>query len=258
MKNIFLSVMILISCIANSQTAANWTVNDCSGTSRELFKDLDAGKVAVIVWVMPCASCINEALMAQAEVQNALAANPGKIIFYVADDYANTTCATLSGWCQQNGITDAILLSSKSVSMNPYGADGMPKVVVAAGTDHKVYYNENAPDITQNGIKDAIAAAMAAPTGIYEGYFDNLSVNVFPNPAVNITKVSVKTPGRGDKLELTLNNQLGQVIALESPCQFINGEYIFEIDTFQLPAGLYFIKIGNGTKSVQQRLYISH
>ena len=44
---------ILASFGAFSQTATDFTCNDCAGSSHNLFSELDGGKVVVLVWVMP-------------------------------------------------------------------------------------------------------------------------------------------------------------------------------------------------------------
>src|SRR5688572_13116309 len=98
MRAVFLTLALAYFSIAGAQTATNWKVNDCSGISRELFQDLDGGKVVVVIWVMPCALCIDESLISQTEVQNALSTNPGRVVFYMADDNGNTDCTTMADW----------------------------------------------------------------------------------------------------------------------------------------------------------------
>jgi hypothetical protein len=181
MRSPLLVCAVTAMCSLTAQTAANWNVNDCSGISRELFADLDAGKTAVIIWVMPCSQCISGALTAQTEVQNALASHPGKVVFYLADDYGNSSCGSLNTWANSNGVTDGIRISNNQVSMTPYGDPGMPKIVVAGGSQHKVFYNENEPDIVGTELRDAIAASLAEPVGMKEE--PAAKTNGFPMPA---------------------------------------------------------------------------
>jgi hypothetical protein len=59
MKTILIG--LLFFCFVNSsisQTAADFTANDCNGTSHHLFAELNAGKVVVVAFVMPCTDCI--------------------------------------------------------------------------------------------------------------------------------------------------------------------------------------------------------
>ena len=48
----------------------------------------DAGKVVVIAWPMPCGSCIAPCLSAYTEVQNYTSSYPGRVLYYLVDDYA--------------------------------------------------------------------------------------------------------------------------------------------------------------------------
>src|SRR5688500_514663 len=119
----FIGIVMAGLCMAQA-TATNFNANDCNGTNHDLFTDLDNGKVVVLCWVMPCVTCINPALTAQTEAKNAETANPGKVLYYVADDYANTTCATLVNWCNNNGINKATLFSNSTIKMTDYGTPG--------------------------------------------------------------------------------------------------------------------------------------
>jgi hypothetical protein len=252
-------VIILACALASAlygQTAANWTASDCSGNSHELFSDLNSGKIVVITWVMPCSQCINGALTAQTEVQTARTANPGKILFYLVDDYANTSCSSLAGWASANGVTEAIVISNSLVSMSDYGTAGMPKVVVFGGSDHKVYYNANDLNITANGIKNAIASAVAAATGIKESTPETLSYGIFPNPANNFSELKVNVP-QSMKLKIDLSNSLGQKVSEIFNGTLSSGAHDFVFRTSHLPSGLYFMTLSDGDKTATGKLLIS-
>jgi hypothetical protein len=256
MKLILSIIALSVTLNLSGQTASNWTATDCSGGNHELFADLDAGKAVVIIWVMPCANCIDEALTAQKEVQDALALNAGKVVFYLADDYGNTTCSTLQGWASQNGITDAIIVNSKNVSMTPYGAAGMPKTVVAGGGEHKIFYNENAPNITAAGIKAAIASAMAAPTGLDEKNSQGWSASVFPNPSGNSARLLIVSQKNTD-CTIEVLNVLGERAAGFTH-KLASGQNELMIDASVLPDGTYFIVSGNGQFKTRQKLIVNH
>ena len=57
-KILFIIAALFISIFGSAQVAPNFTATDCNGTSIDLYSQLDAGKVIVICWVMPCSSCI--------------------------------------------------------------------------------------------------------------------------------------------------------------------------------------------------------
>jgi hypothetical protein len=250
------AISFLLSLKFDCQTAVNWTVNDCQGNSHELFEDLDAGKAVVIVWVMPCSNCINGALTAQTEVQNALAANPGKVIYYVADDYANTSCATLASWASSNGITAATLLSHSSVSMSGYGSSGMPKVVVLGGSSHKVFYNQNAPNISATGIRDAIIQALATPVSVNEKDRSGFAVSVFPNPSGDACNIKLELP-ESRSVHISIMDFRGQVVTEIFNGVAAPGVTAFSVDTSDFSAGVYLISFSDGNSVRHERIVVS-
>jgi hypothetical protein len=150
-------------CLSGQNTATNFNANDCAGNNHELFEELNAGNVIVLCWVMPCSACSSPAVSAYNIVQSYSLSNPGKIKFYLCDDFANTSCATLSNWAAGNGIGYDALFSNSSIKMSHYGTNGMPKtVVLGGGTSHQVYFNQNnslnASNFT-NAINNAIAGS---------------------------------------------------------------------------------------------------
>ena len=144
-KYIFKSLLVLFAVnISFSQTTAtNFTTNDCNGVSHHLFDELDNGNVVVIAWVMPCTPCATYSLPAYSAVELFATSHPGQVHFYMADDYANTSCSSLSSWGDNYNMSNSTFFSSTDVNMNDYGVAGMPKVVVLGGLDHHVYFNEN-------------------------------------------------------------------------------------------------------------------
>ena len=93
-KIIFL--LIISSKYGFSQNnATDFTALDCDGVSHHLFSELDSGKVIVIAWVMPCGPCGSIALDAYTASLGYAISNPGRVEFYLVDDFANTDCASL-------------------------------------------------------------------------------------------------------------------------------------------------------------------
>lgn len=142
-----------------AQTATNFTEDDCEGISHTLFDELDQGKIIVIAWVMPCASCSYFGSSAYDAVQSFNESHPGIVEFYLTDDYANTSCSNISNWGTSNNMEHHTAFSSTAINMSDYGTDGMPKVVVLAGAEHRILYNENNGSITYDGVESAINSA---------------------------------------------------------------------------------------------------
>src|ERR1043166_358895 len=116
MKKIFTLLFSGASLLSMAQTATNFTANDCASTNHMLFTELDAGKVIVICWVMPCGNCITSASTDETTVQSFASSNPGRVKFYIVDDSGNSSCSTLTSWESTNGITaDATFSNSGNV-----------------------------------------------------------------------------------------------------------------------------------------------
>ncbi len=256
MKKLSLLIGFLfgIATLGNAQTASNFSCNDCSGNFHDAFTDLNGGKVLVLVWVMPCSNCINGALTAQTEVQSANAANPGKVLYYLLDDYANTTCATLNGWALSNGITSAIVMSNSLASMTAYGVAGMPKIVVLGGKNHDVFYNKNAPDFTATGIRDAIQAALAAaPNAIPEVSKQSFSFTVYPNPGnanIHLNFSNASSPNT----HVQIFNALGECVMDTN----ILSSNEAQINLANLANGIYEVYCINAEQNIRQKILLFH
>jgi hypothetical protein len=252
MKKILLALTIASMSInfASAQTATNFNCNDCSSTNHDLFTELNSGQIIVIAWVMPCGACISGALAGQTACQSFSTSNPGMVSFYCADDVANTSCTTLSSWCTTNGITSATKFSNSAVNMSNYGTSGMPKVVVLGGASHTVYYNQNGGAVTQSGIQNAIASALAANVTAINETKNTVftSANIFPNPS-NTASSLVFSLFKDSKVNIEVLNQLGQKVSEVFNGNLSKGENTIKINTSELSNGNYFVNISDGDSS---------
>lgn len=244
------------STISKAQTAVDFTANDCSSTNHNLFTELDAGKIIVLCWVMPCGSCTAPALSAYTEVQNYAISNPGVVKFYVVDDYANTSCATLTSWSNTNGIMapDAIF-SNSSIDMADYGTVGMPKTVILGGVSHAVLFNQN-NSLQVNNFNAAIAGALST-NAIVEPANYNMELVISPNPSLNnVTKITY-TLNDLAIIQIDLVNSLGQKVkSIINEKQQI-GEHEILLNTVSIPSGIYTVVMRNGNYLTIQKLIIS-
>jgi len=257
MKTIFLSFLCLLSgiCALAQAKATNFTVNDCSGTSHDLFSDLDAGKVVVMVWVMPCGACIGPALSAYSVVQKYGAQYPGRVLFYLADDSGNTTCATLKLWAKTNDINTADVFSNPAINMADYGDPGMPKIVAMTGPGHQVIFNQNnAVDVTV--LNTAITRQLT--TGMDENTNDFPRVTLFPNPASG-SKATLRYHGNpGPDLKIDMFNSLGIQVNNKILVQQFSKRNEIDIRLELLSNGLYFIKTMDGDQLKIIKLIVDH
>ncbi len=253
-----LSILFALSIfISYSQTASNFNCNDCASVNHDLFTELNSGKIVVITWVMPCSACVNGGLAAQAAVQSFSASNPGMVLNYVADDYGNSSCATIQNWCSTNGINTATMFANAAVSMTGYGTTGMPKVIVVGGSGHNVYYNQNGSSVTQAGIQNAISTALAANVTALKGNSGSLSLlEVYPNPTNNSATLTLRLL-KETKVKIEVENVLGQKVMEVYNGNLSAGENSVKINTSELANGNYFVSCSDNESSKKIKLIVN-
>ncbi len=241
MKKIFtvlFSILLLAKISFAQTTATNFTATDCAGNPHTLFTELDAGKVIVICWVMPCSMCASGATTDESVVQGYASSNPGRVKFYISDDAGNTSCSSLASWESSNSITcDATFDNTgNAINMSDYGSSGMPKTVVLGGTSHTVYFNYNGTP-TVSALQTAINNALGA-TALAENNFAD-EITIFPNPSAN-GKFQIAS----NKTQITkteIYNSIGEKIYSSIPQ--LNNSPTLQLDLSSQPDGIYFLKI---------------
>jgi len=245
MKTILLLIISFLAInFANAQYATNFNCADCSSINHELFTELDAGKIIVLCWVMPCGSCVGPSKTTYAVVESFKTTNPNKVFMYLCDDVANTSCTSLNSWANSNSLTNAIRFSDAKIKMTDYGTTGMPKIVVVGSSNHKVYYNSNN---TVNGttLQTAINTAISESTVNEIEISENKSnINLFPNPSKSISNLNIYLE-KTTAVEISIYNQVGQKVTNVFNGKLNAGENNLELNTSELSAGLYFININD-------------
>jgi len=255
-KVLLLCFLTLLGFNVYSQTemSTNFVVNDCMGNQHDFFSELEEGKVIVVAWVMPCFSCLGPAIESYTVVQNYKNSHPGQVVFYLSDDYGDTSCSTLSSWIRANGMRNCdAVFSDATLSMSDFGTDGMPKVAVIAGSNHKIYYNANS---STAGIEDAISLAISdLATQSVEDDVKGSSINVFPNPAQSEFFVKIELQEQSD-IKIEVVSILGQIVKEETFFNSNTGENTLKISTSGIPQGEYFLNITSGNQSLVKSIFI--
>lgn len=229
-KLLFLFSILVINTSTIAQTATDFTVNDCDGVSHNLFEELDAGNVVVIAWVMPCGPCIGPTTTAYASILNNF--SDENINFYVVDDYANTSCSSLSSWVQSNGMQDVATFSDASITMSDYGTNGMPKIVIlGGGSSHKVYFNENSSTV---GFDTAMELALSE-SGMSISDIEAPLLNVYPNPAQSFVTIENL---HAEQMTIDIFDLKGQMIMQCSIPAMTNKQ----VNVAEFSEGVYYIK----------------
>jgi hypothetical protein len=257
MQKLFLVLAVMMAQIGLAQTAVNFTCNDCFGANHDLFSELDAGKVIVICWVEPCGGCSDASLIASSLVESFHENYPDKVYMYLADDYADTDCASLISWANMFGIHPTTFFSDSSVDMFDYGEPGMPKVVVVAGLSHSVYYNANFT-IDSTELAEAInTAIMATSTGIEERKGGLSSVNIFPNPAKKVVSVSFYLKDTAG-INTEILDQSGRIVFKKAWNGLSEGLNTIEIDLASIQRGVYFLKLNDGINTNSTKIVVAY
>ncbi|HNQ12926.1 MAG TPA: T9SS type A sorting domain-containing protein [Bacteroidia bacterium] len=248
MRPLLILLLLSVFTRAEAQTATDFTVNDCDNNTHHLFDELDAGKVVVIAWTMPCGSCIGPILSAYNIAQTFAASNPGKILFYLTDDYGNSSCSIIESWAAQYNIGPNISsFSTSAINMNHYGGPGMPKVVVIAGGNHQVVFNENNTLNTAN-FQSAMTQALLL-SDVKEPSLSDL-ISVYPVP----TRDEVRLRYIGDQdLNVNVISNDGRLVKNLIIIASENGQ---EIALPTLDAGIYFLQMKSGRNQVFKRFVI--
>jgi hypothetical protein len=255
MKKSILSIAVLfIAFFASAQTATNFNCNDCAANNHDLFTELAAGKVIVITWVMPCGACIAPASTAANTVAGYASSDPGRVKFYLVDDYGNSTCNTLSSWASTNSISSDAIFSNSAISMSDYGTAGMPKTVVIGGSGHTVFLNQNGT-VTVSAIQNAINSALATSIAENPPGFTNLEL--FPNPvAGNTTTVSYELTMNSD-VRIDIYNTLGAIVKSVVVKNQTPGKHATPVDMSAFSNGIYFFRLGVGEYSQTTKVIVA-
>lgn len=250
MKNLIIALILVCSSpYVIAQTATNFTCNDCSGVSHDLFTELDAGKVIVLAWVMPCGACSGPALTAYNAVTGYQTSNPGQVFFYMADDYANSSCATINGWANSAGVPQnaySLRFSNAAIDMSDYGTAGMPKVIVIGGSSHTVFYNAN-NTVNAAALQNAINLAITA-TGINESNVSLTNLNIFPNPSDKSSEIKFAL-AKNSSVTIDLYNLEGKKMDKLFSGEMQAGENRVEVNTAELAVGMYLVRMTADGKS---------
>ncbi len=259
MKKILLVLLLIsISSALLAQTATNFNCNDCSGVAHDLFTELDAGKVIVITWVMPCGACSGPALTAYNTVDSYQLANPGRVFFYLADDVGNTSCLTMNGWANSMSIPQnaySLRFSNAAIDMTDYGTAGMPKVVIIGGSSHTVFYNAN-NSVNAFAMQNAINLALSA-TGINENNNTISGLNIFPNPADKSSEIKFNLT-KSISMNIDLFNLEGKKIESVFSGEMQSGGNSIVVNTSSLLSGMYLVKLNGDGYSSFMNLVVAH
>ncbi len=193
---------------------------------------------------MPCDACVAPSLSASSVVAGYVTSNPGKVVFYIADDPANATCSSLTSWASSHGMFGEPTFSDVSFKESDYGTVTMPKIVAIAGTGHYVIYSED-NSLTTSNLQAAINSALAGTLNTPVPRKEDFELNLFPNPAINNISINY-TIRTSAFVSIDILNIFGskiKTITEEQTAGQHKTNFNFE---GTLSTGIYFLKLNAG------------
>lgn len=250
---VLLILVLTLTTVRAQEIAPKILATDCQGTAHDLYTELNSDKVIVIGWTMPCGTCASPLLEVHNAVLKYAISHPGRVEYWLADDYAETNCETIKDWSETNGITNATFFSTTALDMTLFGSPGMPKVVIIGCTTGNIYYNVNDfPNGTgaDGAIKQALADMDKSCQNLSIGNKVSSNLKLFPNPANETLTIELEGNSKNSDLEVSVLNALGQSTGIV----WNNNENATE--NIQLPinalqSGFYYvtIKTSEGVKT---------
>jgi uncharacterized repeat protein (TIGR01451 family) len=117
--------------------------------------------------------------------------------------------------------------------------------------DAAIYFDFNAPVITNDA-----AVLMVGPTAINSLSNDNVSLNVYPNPASNQATVAYQLKNSGD-VQVKLTDVQGKVVSSTTVANQQAGKHQLNINANNLSNGVYMLQLTTAEQSKTLKLHIS-
>ena len=258
-------ILVLISLfktqISNAQmTAMDFTMVDCNASAtHNLYSDLNLGKVVIIEFFMTsCSSCIVAGQTLENMKTNLLSQYPGKIKAY-AFGFNNTySCTTVNNWVTTNSIT-SVPSDSGATQVAYYGGMGMPTIVIAAGTNHKLlgspYIGFNISDTT--GMASNIRNFLNGPVGINELNANISELNIFPNPTSNEIKITFNLTEASNTV-IEIMDVTGRIVKTLLNEKMSSGNFTKTFNVSNLDNGNYFMNLNTNGFISRKKISIIH
>lgn len=186
---------ILLTFTGHTQTIApDWSLTDCNGTPHQLYAYLNNEEVVIMEFAMGCAGCTDAAPPLIGKRNTYAITHPGKVKAMYMDYWAGNDCATDILPVAGSYDFDGIFGHCNTEKSYYFGSNSpMPGIVVAAGSQHKVIYQQMsfaaADTVAIGQAIDSFFMAVSIPETLQA----NNQLLVYPDPAQD--DLSVQTSG---------------------------------------------------------------
>ncbi|TAK92865.1 T9SS type A sorting domain-containing protein [Patescibacteria group bacterium] len=263
MKKVLFIIGIIVNSVivSNAQVtdAMDFTMTDCGGTTHRLFADyLDSNEVVIMEYFMLCSSCATTGQRLNAMYLGLENQYPGMVHFLVFGYSDSYTCSgTINSWRNTNA-PDAIGLDSGATQVSWYGGMGMPTVVVVGGTNHTVLYdnmNNASSFVDTTEIKTAIDNFFLT-LGVDDAN-NNFQFSAYPNPTTNYLNIDLNLPTQS-QTNIDMVDMTGRIVKKISNSLLNSGKHELQVETSDLPNGIYFIRVNSKGNTSQYKVSVKH
>lgn len=232
-KHLFILALMISSIAVFSQTAIDFTLNDCNGTSQNLFSTLNKGKIVILIYEHQCSSCTQGTTNVTSVLNANYSGDTNIIVIYL--DNGGNTCTQTSTWISSHSFVPGPYFEYSNDGSSPYGS-GMPIIVVAAGSDHLTYLEALGVSFADTAtVHNAIKAAYNHILGIETTEVTGATFDIYPNPADEM--ITINTSISITDAFISIYNLQGQQIWQQELLQNIT-----EINLSPFAPGLYLLK----------------
>lgn len=258
MKQVFTLIftVCLVEVSSAQTTAMDFNMSDCAtGQMHHLFAELDSGKAAIMEFFMTnCNPCVDAGNALEPMYQN-LKQSGCKVLYYQTGFNDTYHCNVINPWVTTN-LFSSVPFDSGAAQVAYYGGFGMPTVVVAAGSTHRILYlaNQGFPAGDTATIADSIRTFCNAGAGVNSVKFF-FSFSIFPKPASDNFTVSFHATETGT-LKMELSTIFGEKIKTLAEEKVQTGMWSRNFSSAHLPKGIYFLRVHLNDASFVEKIIV--
>lgn len=265
MKTFYAVIFTFLTIGLSAQTAPDFTVTDTHGKTHSLYADyLDQGKTVVLdLFFVNCPPCNDLAPLLEPLYQKWGAGNADVEFFSLTSDAGDTDAIVIEFEERHKTTWPAASADGGGpAAQQPYTTGtfgqfiGYPTLIVVA-PDGTVQFDAwggtyaETVNIVDEWIQNTGATGLLS--SVEEGIANVESFNVYPNPTTTESVIDVTVVETSD-VTISVVNALGQIVKEVFNGQMTAGENSVTVSTFDLAAGVNWIKVEMNDQAHMEQL----